>query len=180
MHLHAEWCEQFCNGTIALPREWRVIARHEEIDVAYTACGAQFANQSRKCRCGRTLQLNEIRAEGAQAGGELCDALTQEPGAVRAGAGASDKAWLPDEDRQEGCAAILGRRYGRHQGGVVGEAKVSAEPKDHWGVQHRRQIIAPRPCRGAPDRGGEGVRSPRRALPGSIQPAESEGLCLRA
>jgi hypothetical protein len=38
--LHAEWCEQFRNGAIALSRKWRVVARHEEIDVADTACGA--------------------------------------------------------------------------------------------------------------------------------------------
>jgi hypothetical protein len=40
VHLHAEWCEQFCNGTIARPREWRVIACHEEISVSSAACGA--------------------------------------------------------------------------------------------------------------------------------------------
>ena len=165
---------------IALSRERSVVARHEEINVSSAACSAQLANQPWECGGGWPLQLNEIRAEGAQAGGELRDALAQEPGAVGAGAGASNEAGLPDEDRQEGCAAILGHRHCRNQGGVVGEAKVSAEPKDHWGVWHRRQIIAPRPRRGAPDRGGEGVRSPRRALPGSIQATESGGLCLRA
>jgi hypothetical protein len=55
VHLHAEWCEQFCNGTIALPREWRVIARHEEVNVADATCGGQFANELWECGSGWPL-----------------------------------------------------------------------------------------------------------------------------
>ena len=40
MYVYVEWAEQFSNVAIALSREGRVIARHEEIDVADTACGA--------------------------------------------------------------------------------------------------------------------------------------------
>ena len=138
MQLHAEWCEQIRNSVIALSRERGVVARHEEINVTSAACGAKFADEWWECGSGGTLQLNEIRAECAQAGGEFRDALAQEPGAVGTGAGASNEAGLPDEDRQQGCAPLLGCCHRRHQCGVVGEAKVSAEPKDHWGVWHRR------------------------------------------
>jgi hypothetical protein len=60
MHLYVKGCEEICNGAIALPRERGVVTRHEEVDLADTACGAQLANQSRKRRCGGSLKLNKI------------------------------------------------------------------------------------------------------------------------
>jgi hypothetical protein len=45
---------------IALSREWGVVARQEEIDLASAACSAQFADEWWKCGSGRALQLDEI------------------------------------------------------------------------------------------------------------------------
>jgi hypothetical protein len=83
---------------IPLSRERGVVARHEEVNLAGATCGAKFADEWWECGSGGTLQLNEIRTECAQVGGELRHALAQEPGAVGAGTGASNQAWLPDED----------------------------------------------------------------------------------
>jgi hypothetical protein len=131
MHVRAEWAEQLRNVAIALSREGCVIARHEEIDVADAACGAQLANQKRKCCCGRSLQLNEIRSECAQAGAKFNKALAQEPGAVSTRAVASYKAGLPDEEWQERGATLFRGGDCGNEGGVVSEPKISTEPKEY-------------------------------------------------
>jgi len=131
MQLHAEWCEQFRNSAITLSREWGVVAREEEINLASATIGAQLADQFRERAGGWALQLDEIRVECAQAGSELHNALAQKPGAVRAGTGTGNKAGLPDEDWEKWCAALLRCRRSCNKGGMISEPNVSTEPEDH-------------------------------------------------